>query len=72
MWRLVDVQMPDGSGLDVVRGAVGLWTRIIMLTTFDLDEYVNEALRHGCGGIPVEECFGSGGDAGSSGGHCRA
>lgn len=48
---LVDVQMPDGSGLNVVRGAVGLGTRIIMLTTFDLDEYVSEALRQGAAGF---------------------
>jgi DNA-binding NarL/FixJ family response regulator len=48
---LVDVQMPDGSGLDVVRGAVGLGTRIIMLTTFDLDEYVSEALHQGAAGF---------------------
>ncbi|MBT2486609.1 MULTISPECIES: response regulator transcription factor [unclassified Microbacterium] len=48
---LVDVQMPNGSGLDVVRGAEGLRTRIIVLTTFDLDEYVDEALRHGAAGF---------------------
>lgn len=48
---LVDVQMPDGSGLDVVRGAQGLTSRIIILTTFDLDEYVGEALRHGAAGF---------------------
>lgn len=48
---LVDVQMPDGSGLDVVRGAKRLSTRIIMLTTFDLDEYVSEALREGAAGF---------------------
>lgn len=48
---LVDVQMPHGSGLEVVRGAAGLSTRIIMLTTFDLDEYVSEALREGAAGF---------------------
>ncbi|MGP5364893.1 response regulator [Brachybacterium tyrofermentans] len=48
---LVDVQMPDGSGLDVVRGMAGSATRIIMLTTFDLDEYVTEALQHGAAGF---------------------
>ena len=46
---LVDVQMPNGSGLDVVRGAEGLRTRIIVLTTFDLDEYVDEARWMGQG-----------------------
>lgn len=48
---LVDVQMPNGSGLDVVRGAAKLRARIIMLTTFDLDEYVDEALRDGAAGF---------------------
>lgn len=48
---LVDVQMPGGSGLDVVRGATDPATRIIMLTTFDLDEYVTEALREGAAGF---------------------
>lgn len=48
---LVDVQMPGGSGLDVVRRAAGLTTRLIMLTTFDLDEYVSEALRDGAAGF---------------------
>ncbi|OYO01080.1 two component transcriptional regulator, LuxR family [Propionibacteriaceae bacterium ES.041] len=48
---LVDVQMPRGSGLDVVRGAAGLSTRIILLTTFDLDEYVSEALHDGAAGF---------------------
>lgn len=48
---LVDVQMPHGSGLDVVRGAGSLRTRIIVLTTFDLDEYVEAALRDGAAGF---------------------
>lgn len=48
---LVDVQMPEGSGLEVVRGAEGLSTRIIVLTAFDLDEYVSDALRHGAAGF---------------------
>lgn len=48
---LVDVQMPGGSGLDLVRGATDPATRIIMLTTFDLDEYVTEALREGAAGF---------------------
>lgn len=48
---LVDVQMPGGSGLEVVRGTNDLATRILMLTTFDLDEYVTEALRDGAAGF---------------------
>ncbi|MFT3875342.1 MAG: response regulator transcription factor [Propioniciclava sp.] len=48
---LVDVQMPDGSGLDVVRGVASSPTRVIVLTTFDLDEYIAEALRDGAAGF---------------------
>lgn len=48
---LVDVQMPGGSGLDVLRGIDGTGTRVIMLTTFDLDEYVIEAIRDGAAGF---------------------
>ncbi len=48
---LVDVQMPDGSGLDVVRGVAESPTRVIVLTTFDLDEYIAEALQYGASGF---------------------
>jgi DNA-binding NarL/FixJ family response regulator len=50
---LVDVQMPDGTGLDVLRGVVDekLGTRLIVLTTFDLDEYVTDALHAGAAGF---------------------
>lgn len=48
---LIDVQMPGGDGLDVVRGIAGSETRAIILTTFDLDEYISEALRHGAAGF---------------------
>ncbi len=57
---LVDVQMPGGSGLDVVRAVAPTATRVVVLTTFDLDEYVGEAIRLGAAGFllknaPVEE-----------------
>ena len=48
---LVDVQMPGGSGLDVVRATAENATRVIVLTTFDLDEYVAEAIRDGAAGF---------------------
>ncbi len=48
---LVDVQMPDGSGLEVVRGISNAATRVIVLTTFDLDEYVADAIRDGAAGF---------------------
>lgn len=56
---LVDVQMPEGSGLDVVRGVVEDRTRIIMLTTFDLDEYVTEALAGGAAGFLLKNASSS-------------
>lgn len=48
---LVDVQMPGGSGLDVVRAVAGTATKVIVLTTFDLDEYVSAAIRDGAAGF---------------------
>lgn len=50
---LMDVQMPRRSGLEAAReicGEVG-GPRVIVLTTFDLDEYVFEALRVGASGF---------------------
>ncbi|GAA4566999.1 response regulator [Planotetraspora kaengkrachanensis] len=50
---LLDVQMPGGSGLEVARRVLGeaTDTRVIVLTTFDLDEYVHEALTLGASGF---------------------
>lgn len=50
---LVDVQMPGGSGLEVARRVLAEvpGTRVVVLTTFDLDEYVDEALRSGASGF---------------------
>jgi DNA-binding NarL/FixJ family response regulator len=59
---LMDIRMPHLDGLAATRALVGegLPTRILILTTFDLDEYVFEALRAGASGFllkdaPVEE-----------------
>ncbi|MEX5719574.1 response regulator [Geodermatophilus maliterrae] len=51
---LADVRMPRMDGLEVTRRLTGPGVpdpiRVIVVTTFDLDEYVAEALRHGaCG-----------------------
>lgn len=50
---LMDVQMPHMNGLEATRllcsGTAG--PRVIVLTTFDLDEYVFEALRAGASGF---------------------
>ena len=56
---LVDVQMPGGSGLDVVRATAETATRIIVLTTFDLDEYVAEAIRDGAAGFLLKNASAS-------------
>lgn len=48
---LIDVQLPDGSGLQVVAETAGTTTRAVVLTTFDLDEYVQEALHQGAAGF---------------------
>jgi DNA-binding NarL/FixJ family response regulator len=51
---LLDIQMPGGDGLTAARRILaepGLGTRVIVLTTFDLDEYVLAALSSGASGF---------------------
>ena len=52
---LMDIQMPGMNGLEATRQIVGLGreesSRVLILTTFELDEYVYDALRAGASGF---------------------
>ena len=57
---LMDVQMPDLDGLEATRRIVEAADEahpvaILMLTTFDLNEYVYEALRAGASGFLLKD-----------------
>jgi DNA-binding NarL/FixJ family response regulator len=54
---LVDIRMPVVDGITATRRLVaeGTATRILILTTFDLDEYVFEALRAGASGFLLKD-----------------
>jgi DNA-binding NarL/FixJ family response regulator len=54
---LMDIRMPTMDGLEATAEVVrqGLATRVLVLTTFDLDEYVYEAVRAGASGFLLKD-----------------
>ena len=56
---LLDIRMPHVDGLEatatIARDAALAAVRIIILTTFDLDEYIFEAVRQGASGFLVKD-----------------
>ena len=60
---LMDVRMPVMDGLEATREILGSSAReprvrVLMVTTFDLDEYVYEALRAGASGFLLKDAPG--------------
>ena len=55
---LMDVRMPRMNGIDATRAIVqgaAVGPRVIVLTTFDLDEYAYEAIRAGASGFLLKD-----------------
>jgi DNA-binding NarL/FixJ family response regulator len=54
---LMDIRMPSLNGIEATRAIVesGAATRVLILTTFDLDEYAFSALRAGASGFLLKD-----------------
>ncbi|MFJ2936808.1 response regulator [Streptomyces sp. NPDC087219] len=55
---LMDIRMPGTGGIEATRvltAAAGSSVKVLVLTTFDLDEYVYEALRAGASGFLLKD-----------------
>ena len=55
----MDIRMPDGDGLwateQIVANPQLAGTRVVVVTTFELDEYVAQAIRAGASGFLVKD-----------------
>ena len=54
---LMDIRMPELDGIEATRRVLAAenGTKVLMLTTFDLNEYVYEALRAGASGFLLKD-----------------
>lgn len=55
---LMDIRMPGMGGIEatsLITGVPGSAVKVLVLTTFDLDEYVYEALRAGASGFLLKD-----------------
>ncbi|MBT2469582.1 response regulator transcription factor [Streptomyces sp. ISL-66] len=55
---LMDIRMPGMGGIEatsLITGTPGSAVKVLVLTTFDLDEYVYEALRAGASGFLLKD-----------------
>ncbi|NEE16776.1 response regulator transcription factor, partial [Streptomyces sp. SID7499] len=54
---LMDIRMPEMNGIEATREIVArdADAKVLVLTTFDLDEYVYQALRAGASGFLLKD-----------------